>query len=802
MAKRRKRTKRKGGNSEGLSDGVKQSIFAVSIVVAGLLFFLSFFGLGGVVGEYSNQALTMIFGWDKWLFSVVLLVLGWSAIFPDRRLLSNVNLIGIVTFFLAFNGLLNLLFASDGLAEKIAKAGGYTGLLVSAPLVSLIGFWGAFIVAVAGIFVAIFLIFNVSLNSILTVHTHFTNMGRVVHRNRIEEREEFDDEEEDEGELETDEEDADLEEELDEEIEEEDDEEEGVESGVKSPLMIGAGESVMTSKRRRRIVIPVDLLDERISEAEAGDTDRAADIIQKTFKHFNIEVEMVDVRVGPSVTQYSLKPAQGVKLSRIVGLQNDLALALAAHPIRIEAPIPGKALVGIEVPNRKVGAVSLRELLESKEFKTRKTNMMAPLGKDVSGAVSSLFVDKAPHTMVAGATGSGKSVCLNGVIVSLLYQNGPDDLKMIMVDPKRVELGVYAGIPHLLVPPITQSEEAINALKWGVREMERRLDHLAKYGARDIDSYNAKSMERMPKVVFIIDELADLMSQNKRDVESLIVRIAQMARAAGIHLILATQRPSVDVITGTIKANIPTRLAFAVASQVDSKTILDISGAEKLLGRGDMLLSTPQLSKPKRLQGAYVSDQEIERVVDFLKKEGEPDYNYQVTEDSRGGGVAMSSEDSDPLLEEAIAIVVADRKASTSYLQRRMRIGYSRAARIVDLLAEMGIIGEQNGSKPREVLIEKWPLPGAGAPKKAKEPIEYEEDYDAEEEMDEEADDMAIEEEDFDDEMEDSKMTPPKPIIEADEDEDEDEDEDFSEFDEEDENDDDDDEFANYNDDE
>lgn len=393
--------------------------------------------------------------------------------------------------------------------------------------------------------------------------------------------------------------------------------------------------------------------------------------------------------------------------------------------------------------------MSLRELIESKEFKNRKTEFTAPLGKDVGGACQVLGVDKAPHMLVAGATGSGKSVCLNTIIVSLLYQNGPDDLKLIMVDPKRVELGGYAGIPHLLVPPITKVEEAINALKWAVREMERRLDHLAKAGARDIDTYNKKNKERMPKIVLILDELADLMSQNKRDVEAVIVRIAQMARAAGIHLILATQRPSVDVITGTIKANIPTRVAFAVASQVDSKTILDASGAEKLLGRGDMLFTTPSISKPKRAQGAFISDKEIKRIVDFLKKEGEPDYNYQVTEDARTGGTAFNSEDADPLLEDAAQIVIDAGKASTSFLQRRLKIGYSRAARIMDMLEEAGVIGEQNGSKAREILVDSWPPAGA-----AEEPEEEEYDEDVEEDEYEGDDDIEADEEYDEDEPE------------------------------------------------
>jgi S-DNA-T family DNA segregation ATPase FtsK/SpoIIIE len=344
-----------------------------------------------------------------------------------------------------------------------------------------------------------------------------------------------------------------------------------------------------------------------------------------------------------------------------------------------------------------------------------------------------LMVEKAPHMLVAGATGSGKSVCLNDIIVSLLYQNGPDDLKFIMVDPKRVELSVYAGIPHLLVPPIVKADEAINALKWAVREMERRLDYLSKFGSKDIDSYNAKSKERMPRIIVVIDELADLMIQNKRDVEAVIVRLAQMARAAGIHLILATQRPSVDVITGTIKANIPTRLAFAVASQVDSKTILDVAGAEKLLGRGDMLMHTPELSKPKRAQGAYVAESEIERVVAFLKEESEPEYNYHITESGTGaGGVALDPSESDSLLEEAINIAIEAEKVSTSFLQRRMKIGYSRAARIVDLMEKLGVVGEADGAKPREVLVSEWPPRG-------EDPTEDDERCEEEEKNDEES---------------------------------------------------------------
>ena len=731
MARRRKKSKK--SDQRGISDGVKQSIAAVVLAAIGVIILLAFSGSAGVLGEFVNEYLAYGFGWDRWLVAIVLFAVAWSVMFPDRRLLGPLNVAGIMLFFVSFNGLLNLLLLDPVTATSfdIARAGGYVGMAVFGPLVGLLGFAGSFVFSLAGLVVGFLLTFNVSIQAVAELP------GALLARRSSDEEDDYEEEA-------YEEEYEDEEEYAEEENEDFEEEEEPQYAGADHEQEEMEPETVMTSKRRRRIQVPVDLLDDSSSEAKAGDVDRNAEIIRKTFEHFNIDVEMVDVRVGPTVTQYSLRPAQGIKLSRIVGLQNDLALALAAHPIRIEAPIPGKALVGIEVPNQSVGRVTIRELLESKEFKRRKSAMTSPLGKDVAGAVQSVMVDKAPHMLVAGATGSGKSVCLNVIITSLLYQNGPDDLKLIMVDPKRVELGVYTGIPHLLVPPITKVEEAINALKWAVREMERRLDHLAKNGARDIDSYNAKTKERMPKIVIVIDELADLMSQNKRDVEAVIVRIAQMARAAGIHLILATQRPSVDVITGTIKANIPTRLAFAVASQVDSKTILDVSGAEKLLGRGDMLMSTPALSKPHRAQGAYVSDGEIERVVKFLKKEGEPDYNYQVTEDTRSGGVALDAEDSDPLLQDAIAIVIDSNKASTSYLQRRLKIGYSRAARIMDIMFEIGIIGEARGSKPREVLVEEWPPKGArkeeadladavGPGDDEEEEYETEEDYDEEE---------------------------------------------------------------------
>ncbi len=465
----------------------------------------------------------------------------------------------------------------------------------------------------------------------------------------------------------------------------------------------------LKTKKGRRIDIPLDLLAGRGAQPSPGDVKRNLEIILKTLAHFNIPVEMGDVSVGPTVTQYTLKPQEGIKLTKITALQNDLALALAAHPIRIEAPIPGKSLVGIEVPNQSVAVVGLREIIETPAFRHRPHNLMLALGKDVSGNPWFADLPRLPHLLVAGATGSGKTVSLNAMIVSLLFQNNPDELKLILVDPKRVELPIYNGIPHLLVPTITDVPKTINALKWTISEMERRFRILESSGARDLQGYNAGAKEKIPALVLVIDELADLMASAAAEVENSVIRIAQMARAVGIHLVVATQRPSVDVITGLIKANIPARLAFAVASQTDSRTILDTSGAEKLLGRGDLLFTSPEISKPRRLQGAYVSDEEIRRVVNYIKDEYEaPDYDVSITEKQETRALISGDEtsrDDDPLLPEAKEVILQAGKASASLLQRRLKVGYARAARLLDLLEAQGLIGPGEGAKPREVLM-------------------------------------------------------------------------------------------------
>lgn len=711
-------------NEPILGDDVRQSVMAIGLAAVGAVIGLAFFGLAGSFGNGLDSILATVLGFARIVVPVLFFWIAIDVVFRDKQLITVRGVASFAFFLVAFNGLLNMIFAYGVTrGDALKSAGGMVGIIVSQYLLGVMGFLATFILAFAMLLTAIVLLFNISVQSLFAFPMMVFGGSKKG----------LDEENEEEDELPFDERrklEAAPNEEIDEVVEEEieEDEEEETPTKKKPVIFNGNAEQVMTSRERRTIEIPLELLEDKSSEAKSGDLDRGTEMIVKTLHQFGIDVEVEEVRVGPTVTQYALKPPQGVKLARIVALQNDLALALAAHPIRIEAPIPGKSLVGIEVPNQTIGRVSLRELLESKEFKHRKSSFSVPVGKDITGATQMLMVEKAPHMLVAGATGSGKSVCLNDIIVSLLYQNGPDDLKFIMVDPKRVELSIYAGIPHLLVPPIVKADEAINALKWAVREMERRLDYLSKFGSRDIDSYNAKSKERMPRIIIVIDELADLMSQNKRNVEAVIVRLAQMARAAGIHLILATQRPSVDVITGTIKANIPTRLAFAVASQVDSKTILDVGGAEKLLGRGDMLMHTPELSKPRRAQGAYVGEAEIERIVAFLKEESEPDYNYQITEGGTGsGGVSLDPADSDSLLEEAIEIAIDAEKVSTSFLQRRMKIGYSRAARIVDLMEKLGVVGAPDGAKPREVLVSEWPPAGSGP------------DEDFEEEVDEDA---------------------------------------------------------------
>lgn len=484
----------------------------------------------------------------------------------------------------------------------------------------------------------------------------------------------------------------------------------------------------------------VELLEKKQSPADAGDIQQNAHIIQDTLREFSIDVEMEGANIGPKVTQYTLKPPAGIKLSRITALETNIALNLAASTLRMEAPIPGQKAVGIEVPNKKAADVRIRGILDTPEWRKADEPLAFAIGKDISGLPVVGELNKMPHLLVAGQTGSGKSVMINTLLCSLLYRNAPSDMKLILVDPKQVEMAPYQDIPHLLTPVIVEPEKTISALKWAVNEMERRYSLLAEERVRDIKSYNEKVKNKtvgvededgniqqvdeghMPYIVIVIDELADLMMVAARDVEALIVRIAQKARAVGIHLVLATQRPSVDVITGLIKANIPARIAFTVASQVDSRTILDQIGAEKLLGQGDMLMKTATMPKPKRIQGAWVMDSEVNKITDHLRMQSAPQYNDEIVSQpvhlNGKGGVVMDfdHEGGDDMFKDAVRVVIESRKASTSLLQRKLRVGYARAARIIEEMEEQGIIGPADGARPREVLIHSMDeLDGNGA---------------------------------------------------------------------------------------
>ena len=466
---------------------------------------------------------------------------------------------------------------------------------------------------------------------------------------------------------------------------------------------------------------PVELLSKGKTKTLKGGAKALTDTatkLQKTLYSFGVSAKVENVSVGPAITRYELKPAEGVRVSKIANLADDIALNLAAETIRIEAPIPGKQAVGIEVPNKEKETVHLREVLESKEFQENKSKLTIALGKDVAGNTQLADIAKMPHVLIAGSTGSGKSVCINTIITSIIYNAKPSEVKLVMVDPKVVELSVYNGIPHLLIPVVTDPKKAAGALAWAVQEMDDRYNKFASKGVRDLKGYN-KAIEKeggvgkLPQIVIIVDELADLMMVAAKDVEEAICRLAQKARAAGMHLVIATQRPSVDVITGLIKANIPSRIAFAVSSQVDSRTILDTVGAEKLLGKGDMLFFPSGAPKPSRVQGAFVSDEEVEKIVDFVKSNGTATYSEDILESIENNNKSdkelaqeqTADDDTDPFLMDAIQTVVETGQASTSFIQRRFKVGYARAGRIIDQMEERGVISGYQGSKPREVLM-------------------------------------------------------------------------------------------------
>lgn len=690
-----------------LSSETKKNIIAALLFLVGLISALSIFNLAGNFGSIIKPKLFALFGWAAYIFPIILALFSLMRLDPNRFHFSIGRYIGLILLVLSGHGLLHMVAPIEKGLELIdaGKGGGYLGWTVS--------YWLRLGVGDIGALLLLLVFFAIGL-----MMTTNKNPGDVFNWLRSLRGEKDDEEDENkEGEETTNENDYQAEKESDDVVFE------------KKTLPIVHTTRLLDSVKligkhtvdlreeasKNKVVIPpyecppLSLLSDATSRPSIGDVKNKQLIIQKTLENFGISVAMAEVNVGPTVTQFTLKPDEGVKLAKITTLHNDLAMALAAHPVRIEAPIPGKNLVGIEVPNKSVAVVRLREMLQSRDFQRSDYALPFAVGKDVTGQCIMADLAKMPHLLVAGATGSGKSVMINDLITSLIYKNGPAVLRMIMIDPKRVELALYNGIPHLLTPVITESDKAIRGLRWAVGEMETRYRILAEHKKKDIRSFNSDRHDAkiMPYVVIVIDELAEIMVKYGREVEGAIVRLAQMARAVGIHLVVSTQRPSVDVITGLIKANITSRIAFNVASAIDSRTILDGSGAEKLLGNGDMLFLRGDISKPRRLQAAYISEEEVKRVSEFLAGNGTPEYDLSITtqqSQSMGGGSFDGEDVDDALINDAIKIVRESKKASTSLLQRRLRIGYSRAARIIDVLEQKGIVGPADGAKPREVL--------------------------------------------------------------------------------------------------
>ncbi len=722
---------------------LSHGVLAIVLVIAAIIFTLSFFDKAGTVGIMLDQyILSFLFGSMRYATPAVLLILAWF-LFKDLEYnYRATHAIGAFLFFAAMSGLFHIGFTTNEMWPKALDGigGGIFGMsawVLKTYLSSLAGV----VILIGIVLISLFLMFNTAITAFVLLNKKlFTGLGLwgkglvnffglFVKNNgqqKISINGDYDNEEEEEEEAETpaELEETETEEEVNKhkffskEVKSEDEEEEAEKSEEESAQGGPApGGEKKFSVWDKKIIIKnlpkFDLLVSKKTKPTSGDIVANAEMIRSTLSEFGIGVEMGEVRVGPTVTQYSLKPDKGIKLTRITTLCNDLSLALAAHPIRIEAPIPGQSLVGIEVPNTKVAMVTLKELFEAGEFRRRSHNYMIALGKDVAGKVWFADLPKMPHLLVAGATGSGKTVCINTIIMSLLYQNTAETLRFIMVDPKRVELTLYNGIPHLLTPVITNVQKTVNALKWTIGEMDRRFDALASHGSRDIGSHNIKfPNDKLPHIIFVIDELADLMAAAASEVEAGIIRLAQMARAVGIHLIVATQRPSVDIITGLMKANIPCRIAFSVPSLIDSRTILDCPGAEKLLGRGDMLFLNADMSKPKRLQGAYVSEEEVNNVVNYLKSDGLAEYDESIVGKPTSGTINLfggPSDDQDPLYAEAKEEIIRAGKASASFLQRRFKVGYARAARILDELEAAGIIGPNDGAKPREILATAMP---------------------------------------------------------------------------------------------
>jgi DNA segregation ATPase FtsK/SpoIIIE, S-DNA-T family len=703
-----------------LKPEAKRATSGIVLIAFSIIALLSFFSAAGPSGNVILFSLRRLFGVLGYLVPFGLSALGWKLLRTSSEPMPRIRIVGI---FLLLAGLLGI-FHVVGIPLEDAyqtaldgRGGGLVGFLLSFPMSRLFSGLASSFIFITAFVVGIFLSFNLSPSEV-------KEWALSLWPGKVAEGEEGDGDS------------------LDEDSETQDNApgtlplfriSRKVSSTAPTDpnqLKLEAEQRAKEEEQKERMRAQVkaankkyvppslEILHSSISKPDSGNIEANKQQIKTTLEKFGINVTMGKVSVGPTVAQYTLRPEDGVKIVRITALQNDLALALAAHPIRIEAPIPNTNLVGIEIPNKDVSLVRLKDLLSSKEFQKAPSPLTIVLGKDVAGKSQVGTIGSMPHLLIAGATGSGKSIFINTLILSLLYRNSPALVRMILVDPKRVELSLYNGIPHLLTPVITEPDKTVNALKWAVKEMDRRYRLLAESGSRNLPSFNANNPdEAMPLIVIVIDELADLMATHAREVEGMIVRLAQMARAIGIHLVLATQRPSVNVITGLIKANVPARIAFNVASQIDSRTILDGGGAEKLLGSGDMLFLPGDRATPVRLQGGFISEEEVRQVVEDLKAKNpiEVDFDDAIISPAAGSGRGEAGEAGDDVLfEEAKRIVMESGKASASLLQRRLRVGYSRAARLLDMLEEYGVISPQEGNKPREIFRQSADQDGFG----------------------------------------------------------------------------------------
>jgi S-DNA-T family DNA segregation ATPase FtsK/SpoIIIE len=691
-----------------------QAVYTVILFVLGVFLILASIGKAGVAGRTTYNALFSILGVGYFVLPILSFTLGASLLKNDGEDEYEKSSMGVT------KGLGSFLFliSSLGIIDLLLKKGGVVGNFISGVFVKFFDFYGGLSIMIALFAISLLIIFEAKLSK-----ESFLFWRKFKKDDEYDEGDEYN-------------EDVYMEDEENyEEVEKENHNEEREPTINNFSDRIAKVGSMMFASRISQKDYnppPLSLLQGDRGRPGVGDIKANANIIKRTLKNFGMDVEMDEISIGPSVTRYALKPAEGIKLSRIVALKQDLSLALAAHPLRIEAPIPGRSLVGVEIPNSSRTTVGLGSLLSSKEYQESVKPLMISLGRGVSGKSEFANLAKIPHLLIAGATGAGKSVTIHTIINSLVFRNSPENLRFIMIDPKRVELTAYNGIPHLLSPVLTNPKKAILALKWAAKEMERRYDILETERVRDIGSYHDNVLnpyldrkiqkegeenepERMPYILIVIDELADIMSTYPRELEAAVVRLAQMSRAVGIHLVLSTQRPSVQVITGLIKANIPGRIALQVSSQVDSRTILDQSGAESLLGAGDMLYISGEMSKPRRIQSAFISEEEVKKVSKYLKKNYEEKLpeGFDITSEEDNGSIdfdsvsassGFSDKDDDNLYEDARAAVMDAGKASTSYIQRKLRVGYARAARLMDMLEERGVIGPQDGSKPREIL--------------------------------------------------------------------------------------------------